>query len=145
MRFPPWTPRLEATYPPRRYPRIAPPGAPSGRPPGRDERKTLMPPRSRQPQPHPQPLEPLYTLKVAAELIPYYGTSEALGAWLRRYRFPKRYTHVGRGKRRMRLLSHSELLAIRQALVKEIQPHHVQPSQAAVKTTRAARKRVKQR
>lgn len=66
-------------------------------------------------------LEPLYTLRVAAEMIPYPGV-RPLRDWLYRHRhlFPRRYQRVG--FRTLRLLSLSELVAIRAMVVKEIAP-----------------------
>lgn len=59
-------------------------------------------------------LEPLYTLRQAAELVPFTSLG-ALEKWLSRYAqdWPRRYRHVGRGKRRHRLLLQSEVLEIR--------------------------------
>ena len=72
------------------------------------------------------PFDPLYTLKVAAEMIPYPGVG-ALHDWLRRHpEFPSRIQHVGRAKRRMRLLLLSEVMQIRAMLVKENPRPHVE-------------------
>lgn len=66
------------------------------------------------------PLEPLYTLRVAAELIPYPGSVRNFRDWLYRHRdqFPGRYQR--RRNSYFRLLSNSELHAIRDMLVKDI-------------------------
>lgn len=59
-------------------------------------------------------LEPLYTLRQAADLVPTTSVA-ALRQFLYRHRgeYPARYYLVGRGKRRHRLLSQSEILRIR--------------------------------
>jgi len=63
-------------------------------------------------------LEPLYTLAVAVQLIPFTST-RYLREWLYRHRdeFPRRYQIIG--FRRARLLSLSECQRIRAYVVKE--------------------------
>ena len=66
------------------------------------------------------PLEPLYTLKQAAAIIPY-RTADLLREWLYRHRDAlkvSRYTRVG--YRRIRLLTLTELRLIRGMVVKEV-------------------------
>lgn len=59
------------------------------------------------------PLEPLYTLKVAAAMIPMTSVG-TLRAWLYRHRtqFPARYQRIQYG-RLIRLVSHNECIRIR--------------------------------
>lgn len=64
-------------------------------------------------------IEPLFSMEVACELIPFPSMSAMYG-WLNRHReeFPARYqkTRPGGGKRlqkHMRMISHSEILRIR--------------------------------
>lgn len=63
------------------------------------------------------PLEPLRTLAVAAEMIPFVNVG-ALRDWLDKHRreFPPRYMPIARRDRRM--LSDSEIARIRQMRVK---------------------------
>ena len=74
-------------------------------------------------------LEPLYTLKVATQLIPM-SSVPVLQEWLRRHapEWPRRYVWRGRVKRRMRMLSQSELLIIRDHVVKTFLPEAVYPN-----------------
>ena len=76
----------------------------------------------------PLPLEPLFTLKVAAEIIPFPSV-EALRQWLYRHRdeFPARYRRTSKGTTHIRLLTATECRTIQtQTLVKKIpnQPKH---------------------
>ena len=68
----------------------------------------------------PQPLEPLYTLKVAADLIPFRSV-EALRVYLCRHPqdFPGRYRRFKHGYQRF--LTHTECLKIRHDTVKSFQ------------------------
>jgi hypothetical protein len=68
-------------------------------------------------------IEPLYTLKVAAELIPMTSHG-SLKAWLSQndHLFPeKRYRNFGPyGRSQARLLSESEILMIRRIVIKPV-------------------------
>lgn len=79
------------------------------------------------------PLEPLYTLAEAVDLLPYPAGVGALSDWLYRHRaqFPRRYQR--RRHSNVRLLTVSELRRIRRMLVKEIPP----PRQSAAPKHRA--------
>ncbi len=65
----------------------------------------------------PAALEPLYTLKVAAALIPF-PTAHALLVYLKRHGFPKRYRR-GSHRGRVRLVTHSECVQLRAMVVTE--------------------------
>lgn len=69
------------------------------------------------------PLEPLYTLRQATDLIPM-PSIRALVQWLYRHReeYPARYVLVGRAKRPKRLLLQSEIMAIRTVKVIQRSP-----------------------
>ncbi len=70
-----------------------------------------------------EPIEPLYDVRNAAELIPY-RPSDNLLAWLNRRKeeFPARYRVVHLGSRarqtRVRVLTHTEVLKIRKAILR---------------------------
>ncbi|MDR4493756.1 MAG: hypothetical protein R3B74_04915 [Nitrospirales bacterium] len=72
----------------------------------------------------PLPVEPLYDLKVAANLIPMHYPS--LRKLLSRHKaqFPARYRR-STGGRRIRLLSASEIRRIRPMVIDETNPDHI--------------------
>jgi len=64
----------------------------------------------------PGDIEPLYDMQIAAKLIPHPYNN--LKAWLHNHpEFPKRYRFITRYRRRVRLLSASEILEIRRQLI----------------------------
>ena len=75
-----------------------------------------------------EPLEPLYTLKVAAEMIPM-RCLQSLRSFLFSHRtdFPPRYRRAPRGY--VRLLSLSECHRIRAIVVKPVRKHSDSPFQ----------------
>jgi hypothetical protein len=88
------------------------------------------------------PLEPLYGLRVAVELIPYPGVTR-LRDWLYRHRhlFPRRYQRIG--YRWHRLLSLSEIAQIRSMVVKEFPPsaQHFGPMRRTIPSKPSSRKK----
>ena len=66
---------------------------------------------------YPLPVEPLYSLAVAAVLVPMAYSS--LRKWLSRHRedFPARYRRIP-GNRRQRLLTGNEIRRIRQTVIR---------------------------
>jgi hypothetical protein len=71
-------------------------------------------------------LEPLYTLKQAAELVPMRSV-DSLKHWLTNHAndWPRRYRQLGRCRQWVRLLTESELVAIRQRLVRTGYPARI--------------------
>jgi hypothetical protein len=67
-----------------------------------------------------EPLEPIYTLRQAADLVPMSSVG-ALQKWLYRYanHFPRRYRYLGRGHRKFRVLLQSEILAVQATLIRQ--------------------------
>jgi len=61
-------------------------------------------------------IEPLYDMQIAAKIIPHPYNN--LRAYLHNHpEFPKRYRFVSRFRRRVRLLSASEILELRHRLI----------------------------
>jgi hypothetical protein len=91
----------------------------------------MTPPRAQSPE----PLEPLYTLRVAATLIPVTTLSN-LYSYLSRHadQFPPRYQRLRRGY--TRLLTQSECARIREDLVKSLPSRHAPSACPSGKTPR---------
>ncbi len=65
-----------------------------------------------------EPLEPLFDLRLAAELIPMQATSLSVHLSRHREKYPPRYRLEGPAHRRVRLLTASEIRQIRVAVLR---------------------------